>query len=88
MPEITLAASQCGFDIQHLPVTIVTAGWTCDVRRHLAAAFGAVLENRGMPTFRTTAHFLSAFGLAALWYGHGFAIGLGLILEVLEMVQG
>jgi len=65
-----MTALQC-FDIEHFAVTIVATGWACDVRWHLAAALGAALEDRCTPTLRATAHFLTAFGLAALWYGHG-----------------
>jgi hypothetical protein len=62
------------FHIEHLAVAIVATGWASDVRGHFAAAFRAVLEDWGTPTVRTTAHFLTAFRLAALWYGHGFAL--------------
>jgi hypothetical protein len=63
-------ASQC-FDIEHLAVTVVATGWAGDVRWHLAATFWAALEDRCTPALCATAHFLTAFGLAALWYGHG-----------------
>jgi len=65
-----VTALQC-LDIEHLAVTVVATGWACNVRRHLAAALGAALEDWCTPTLRATAHFLTAFGLAALWYGHG-----------------
>ena len=58
------------------------------MRGHLAAALGAAFEDRCTPAVRATAHFLTAFGLAALWNGHGLALILGLILEVLEGVEG
>jgi hypothetical protein len=63
-----------GFDIEHLSVAIITAGWAGDVRGHFAAAFRAVLEDGSTPTVRTTTHFLTAFGLAALWNGHDLAL--------------
>jgi hypothetical protein len=63
-------ALEC-FDIEHLAVTVVATGWARNVRRHLAAALRAALEDRCTPTLCATAHFLTAFGLAALWYGHG-----------------
>jgi hypothetical protein len=66
----TLPASEC-FDFEHLTATVATAGRAGDVRRHLAAALGAALEDRCTPAGSATAHFLTAFGLAALWYGHG-----------------
>jgi hypothetical protein len=65
-----LTALQC-LDIEHLAVTVVATGWASNVRRHFAAALRAALEDRCTPTFGATAHFLTAFGLAALWYGHG-----------------
>jgi hypothetical protein len=64
-----------GLDVEHLPVTVITAGRASDVRRHFAAALRAALEDRCTPTVCTTAHFLTAFGLAALWYGHGLVFG-------------
>jgi hypothetical protein len=66
-------ASEC-FDFEHLAVTVISAGRAGDVRRHFAAALGAVLEDRCAPTLRATAHFLTAFGLAALWNGHGLEV--------------
>jgi len=63
-----------GFDVEHLTVTIITAGWAGDVRGHFAAALRATLEDRRTPTLRATAHFLTAFGLAALWNGHGLTV--------------
>jgi hypothetical protein len=61
-------------DIEHLPVAVGTARGAGDVRGHFAAAFRAVLEDGSTPTVRTTAHFLTAFGLAALWYGHDLGL--------------
>jgi len=68
---ITSSASE-SFDIEHLAIAVVATGWASDVRRHAAAALGAALEDRCAPTGSATAHFLTAFGLAAFWYGHGF----------------
>lgn len=73
--------------IQNLPLAIIAAGWTGDVRWNLAATLGAAFEDRRTPAGCATAHFLAAFGLAALWNGHGIALVLGLILEVLECVE-
>ena len=63
-----------GFDIEHLAVTVVAARRAGDVRRHLAAALGAAFEDRCAPAVGATTHFLTAFGLAALWNGHGLAV--------------
>jgi len=60
-------------DIEHLTVAIVAAGRASDVRWHFAAAFGAIFKDRCTPALGATAHFLTAFGLAALWNGHGLA---------------
>jgi hypothetical protein len=84
--EITQPTSE-GFDIEHLTVTIVAARRAGNVRGHFAATLGAALEDRCAPAVRATAHFLAAFGLATLWNGHGLALILGLILEVLEDVE-
>jgi hypothetical protein len=72
--SITSSASE-SFDIEHLAIAVVATGWASDVGRHPAAALGAALEDRRTPTGRATAHFLTAFGLAAFWYGHGFGYG-------------
>jgi hypothetical protein len=61
-------------DIEHLTVAVITTGRAGNVRRHLAAALGAALEDRCTPTLGATAHFLTAFGLAALWNGHGLEL--------------
>jgi hypothetical protein len=73
-PSIITRAASERFDIEHLTIAIVAAGWAGDVRWHFAAALGAILEDGCMPTLRATAHFLTAFGLAALWNGHGLAL--------------
>jgi len=58
-------------DIKHLTSAVISAGWAGDVRWHFAAALWAALEDRCAPAVCATAHFLTAFGLAALWNGHG-----------------
>jgi len=63
--------SSAHFDIEHLAVAIISAGRTGDVRGHAAATLWAAFEDGCAPAVCATAHFLTAFGLAALWYGHG-----------------
>jgi len=60
-------------DIKHLAIAVIATGRASDVRWHFAAAFGAILEDGCTPALCATAHFLTAFGLAALWNGHGLA---------------
>jgi hypothetical protein len=72
--ETMRAASEC-FDIEHLAVTIIAAGRAGNVRRHLAPTLRATLEDRRAPALGATTHFLTAFGLAALWNGHGLEFG-------------
>jgi len=67
-------AGSTDLDVEHLTVAVVATGGTRDVRRHLAAALRATLEDRCTPTLGATAHFLTAFGLAALWNGHGLGV--------------
>jgi len=57
-------------DIEHLTIAVIATGWARNVRWHFTAAFRAALEDRCTPASGATAHFLTAFGLAALWYGH------------------
>jgi hypothetical protein len=71
--EIKHAASLC-FDNDHLSVAIIPAGRAGDVRGHFTAAVRAVFKERSTPTVCTTAHFLTTFGLAALWNGHGLTL--------------
>jgi hypothetical protein len=73
LSEITRNESKC-FHLDHLTVAIVAARRTSNVRWHFAAALGAALEDRGTPTRGATAHFLTAFGLAALWNGHSLEL--------------
>jgi hypothetical protein len=62
------------FNVEHLAIAIIAARWASDVRRHFAAALWAALKDRCTPAVCATAHFLTAFGLAALWYGHGLEL--------------
>lgn len=72
-PEKLSEPGSESLDIEHLAVAIISARRASDVRWHFAAAFGAILEDGCTPALCATAHFLTAFGLAALWNGHGLA---------------